>query len=145
MSLIILFVRLYCAMGCVQERRSGQVMDVASFNLRRYLTIQHESAFCHIQFTTKKMQCFWIFYFYRCSKCFGRFLRPSSGAHNCTYSFRYCQPVLLLAAIVDEMERSVSSTTAASSSIGWQYLKLYLQLCAPDDGRRNRPKHVEHL
>jgi hypothetical protein len=43
-------------------------------------------------------------YFYRCCTCFRLFLRPSSGAHNCTYSFRYCQPILLLAAIVDEME-----------------------------------------
>jgi len=30
-------------------------------------------------------------YFYRRSTCFRQFLRPSSGAHNCTYSFRYCQ------------------------------------------------------
>ena len=50
------------------------------------------------------MQRFLIIYFYRRSTCFRRFLRPSSGAHNCTYSFRYCQPILLLAAIVDEME-----------------------------------------
>jgi hypothetical protein len=27
----------------------------------------------------------------------------------------------------------------------WQYLKLYVQLCAPDDGRKNRLKHVERL
>ena len=40
----------------------------------------------------------WFIYFYRRSTCFGRFLRPSSGAHNCTYSFRYCQLILLLAA-----------------------------------------------
>ena len=47
---------------------------------------------------------------------------------------------------MDEMERSsISSTIAASSSIGWQYLKLYVQLCAPDDGRMNRLKHVERL
>ena len=45
----------------------------------------------------------WLIYFYRRSTCFRRFLRPSSGARNCTYSFRYCQPVLLLAAVVDEM------------------------------------------
>jgi len=124
----------------------------------------------------------------------------SSGAHNCTYSFRYCQPILLLAATVEEMElnrgsisstvaagssigltipdtvctvmcswwwaeeppetfrasvkinmfkklcrSSISPTVAASSSIGWQYLKLYVQLCAPDDGRRNRLKHLERL
>jgi hypothetical protein len=52
----------------------------------------------------------------------------------------------MLAAIVEEMERSsISSTVAANSSFGWQYLKLYIQLCAPDDGRRNRLKHVERL
>jgi len=43
----------------------------------------------------------WFIYFYRCSICFRRFLHPSSGAHNCTHSFRYCQPILLLAAIVN--------------------------------------------
>jgi hypothetical protein len=37
----------------------------------------------------------------------------------------------------------ISSTIPACSSIGWQYVKLNVQLCAPDDGRRNRPKHVE--
>ena len=59
-------------------------------------------------------------YFYRRSISFRRFLRPSSGAHNCKHSFRYCQPILLLAAIVvDEMEHSsISSTIAASSTIG---------------------------
>jgi hypothetical protein len=40
---------------------------------------------------------------------------------------------------------SISSTVAASSSIGWQYLKLYVQLCASDDVQRNRLKHVERL
>jgi len=43
-------------------------------------------------------------YFYRRCTCFRRFLRPSSGVHNCIYSFRYCQPILLLAATVEEME-----------------------------------------
>jgi hypothetical protein len=28
-------------------------------------------------------------------------------------------------------------------SIGWQYLKLYVQFCVPDGGRRNRLKHVQ--
>ena len=112
-------------------------------------------------------------YFYRHCACFRRFLRPSSGAHNRTYSFRYCQPILLLAATVEKMElssensflrtelpwrrwnsvlrnefselSSIFSTVAASSSIGWQYLKLYVRLCVPDDGRRSRLKHVEPL
>jgi hypothetical protein len=43
------------------------------------------------------------------------------------------------------IKSSILSTVAASSSIGWQYLKLYVQLCAPDDGQRNCLKHVEHL
>jgi len=84
--------------------------------------------------------------FLKGSTCFGQFLRPSSGAHNCTLSFRYCQPILLLlqADIMDEVEQScTSSMIPASSSIGWQYLKLSVQLCAPDDGRRNCPKHME--
>ena len=48
----------------------------------------------------------WFISFYRRSTCFRRFLCPSSGVHNCTYSFRYCQPILLLAATMEEMERS---------------------------------------
>jgi len=50
-----------------------------------------------------------IIYFYRHSTCFRRFLLPSSGAHNCTYSLRYCQPILLLAATVEEMDLHGSS------------------------------------
>ena len=53
---------------------------------------------------TNKMQLFLIFFFSKIFNCFGRFLRPSSGAHNCTYSFRYCEPKLLQPGIVDEME-----------------------------------------
>jgi len=48
----------------------------------------------------------WI-YFYRRSTCFRRFLCPSSGAHNCTYSFRYCEPILLLAATVEKQLAAV--------------------------------------
>jgi len=57
------------------------------------------------------------------------------------------KPILLPAAIVDEMElNSISSTIAAGSSIVYrQYLTLYVQFCAPDDGRRNRLKHVEQF
>jgi len=35
--------------------------------------------------------------FPKSSTCFGRFLRPSSAGHNCTFSCRYCQPILLQA------------------------------------------------
>jgi len=37
------------------------------------------------------------------------------------------------------------ATVHTASGIGLQYLKLFVQLCAPDDGRRNRLKHVERL
>jgi hypothetical protein len=53
---------------------------------------------------TNKMQLFLIYLFLVCCTCFGRFLLPSSGAHNCTYSFWCFQPILLLAGIMDEME-----------------------------------------
>ena len=36
-------------------------------------------------------------------------------------------------------------TVRTASGVVNQYLKLYVQLCAPDDGQRNRLKHVEHL
>jgi len=69
--------------------------------------------------------------FLKGSTCFGRFFRLSSGALNCAFSFKYCQ--------------NICNGIAACSSNGWQYLKLNLQLCAPDDGRRNRPKHIQPL
>ena len=169
------------------------------------------------------MQLILIYLFLKRSACFRRFLRPSSAAHNCTHSFRYCQsvlllagtvlwtstaagwygivnqycywlvrycePVLLLAGTVLWASTAAGSygivnqyccwlvrycepvlllagtvlwtSTAAgwyftvnhyccwlapgSSSSGSQYLKLCVQLCAPDDGRRNRLKHVERF
>jgi len=46
--------------------------------------------------------------FLKGSTCFWRFLRPSSAAYNCTLSCGYCQPVLLQADIVGEMELTQS-------------------------------------
>ena len=93
--------------------------------------------------TTNKMQHFLdLFISINCCTCFRRFLRPSSGAQNCTYSVRYCQTNT--AAIVDEMELSSISSTVAAVLV-WQYLTLYVQFCAPDDGRRNRLKHVQQF
>ena len=54
----------------------------------------------------------------RRSTCFRRFFRPSSGTQKCTYSVRYLSD---------------------------QYLTLYAQFWAPDDGRKNRLKHVERV
>jgi len=55
----------------------------------------HQEYNSKLQLTRRSVS--WFIYFYRRSTCFRRFLRPSSRAHNCTYSFRYCQPILLLA------------------------------------------------
>jgi hypothetical protein len=41
---------------------------------------------------------------------------------------------------VDEMELSV-----LSHPLVWQYLTLYVQFCAPDDGLTNRLKHVQQF
>ena len=101
------------------------------------------------------MQRFLFIYFYRCSTGFRRFLRPSSGAHNCTYSFRYCQLILLLAAVMDEMEfhviqvcwqlvsRSICSCSQAVSKTEWHIPLLCVQWKSPDDGQRNCSKHVD--
>jgi hypothetical protein len=35
-----------------------------------------------------------ILYYCQCSTCFGRFLRPSSGAQNCTHSIGYMSSLL---------------------------------------------------
>jgi hypothetical protein len=70
-----------------------------SFGLYDYKTIpeynQQDATFLDLFISTN------------CSTCFRVFLRPSSGAQNCTYSVRYCQPIRLPAAIVAEMERSL--------------------------------------
>ena len=74
---------------------------------------------CRVQPTRRNVSQFiYLFIPVRRSTCFRRGFRPSSGAQNCTYSVRY-----------------------------WfdKYLTMYVQFCAPDDGRKNRLKYVERL
>ena len=59
-----------------------------------------------------------LFISVRCTTCFRRFFRPSLGAENCTYSVKY------------QSDKS---------------LTLYVQFWAPDDGRKNWLKRVQHL
>ena len=55
---------------------------------------------------TNKLQLFWLIYLFLISSTyFGGCLCPSSGALDCIYSFWYCPPILLLAAVMDELER----------------------------------------
>jgi hypothetical protein len=65
---------------------------------------------CRGNYKLQPIRCnFSSIYFYRRSTCFRRFLRPSSGEHNCTYSFRHCKRILLLAATVDKILSILSS------------------------------------
>jgi hypothetical protein len=45
-----------------------------------------------------------ILYYCQCSTCFGRFLRSSSGAQNCTHSIWYISSLLVATASVSELE-----------------------------------------
>jgi len=64
--------------------------------------------------------------FLKDSTCFGRFLLPSSGAHN-LYIQLYCQPIVLQAGIVDVMEltwyRGCDGTDLVSW-MGWNWLGI---------------------
>ena len=59
------------------------------------------------------------------STCFGRFLRPSSGAHNCTLSFWYCQPLLLQIGIMAHPRYQPATNTAA----GWYRGSAAISTC----------------
>jgi hypothetical protein len=113
---------------------------------------------------SKKMQHFlYLFISINCSAYFRRFLRPSSGVQNCAYSVRYCQTNTAAWCYREWGGTSLSVQLQAYASnctlklvpphprkqlaavLVWQYLTLYVQFCAPDDGRRNRLKHVEQF
>jgi len=71
------------------------------------------------------------------STCFGRSFRPSSGVQDCTYSNRhmsnrYC---CLLASKLASRQQYLFDILVC--------LLLYVQSWTPDDGRKDRPKHVE--
>jgi len=71
-----------------------------SYNWRHYLSITPRTS----KLQPTRCSVSWFIYFWRRSTCFRRFLRLSLGAHNCTYSFRYWQQILLLDATVEEMK-----------------------------------------
>ena len=80
-----------------------------------------------------------LFISINCSTCVRQFLHPSSGAQNCTYSVRYCQTNTAACCC-----RGWDGTPLQAVLV-WQYLTLYVQFCALDNGRRNRLKHVEQI
>jgi hypothetical protein len=79
-----------------------------------------------------------ILYYCQCTTCFRRFLRQSSGAQNCTHSIWYMSSLLAATA------SSKSPTLAVAASKLDTYQMLCVQFWSPDDGRRNRLKHVQH-
>ena len=64
------------------------------------------------------------------------------------YMFQAASPPIIRSTKLYIQLQVLSTKTAACCYRGWnsgQCLKLYAQLCAPDDGRWNRLKHVERL
>ena len=76
------------ALGNIVGQVANYIFDIRMSMYRNIITYYNQQDATFLEFI----------YFYRRSTSFRRFLHPSSGAHNCTYSFRYCQPILLLAA-----------------------------------------------
>jgi hypothetical protein len=93
-----------------------------------------------------------IFISIKRSTCFRRFLRPSSGAQTVHTASGICQTLLLPVAIMVVRELvwmqwvhpDQFHHTDDSSKV-WQIPEAMCTVWAPDDGRRNRLKHVEHF
>ena len=94
-----------------------------------------------------------LFFSVRCSTCFRRFFRPSSGAQNCTYSVRHLSDCYLLRhmsyrycyLLLAWLGCSITSRLAAGSSNGltyaWRCMCSFVLLMM---GRKTRLKHVQH-
>ena len=77
--------------------------------------------------------------------CFGRCFRPSSGVQDCTHSIRYMSYRLFdcMLASTSWNEFHLVPVSKHSTNLYDIYLMLCVQSWAPDDGRKDRPKHVE--
>ena len=86
-----------------------------------------------------------LFILVKRSTCFGRSFRPLSGARNCAYSNGICQTDAAATCCYRGWNgtRSISSPIAAAAV--WHIPLLYARFWAPDDGRKDRPKHVERF
>jgi hypothetical protein len=79
-------------------------------------------------------------YYYKCSTCFRRFLRPSSGARNCIHIIGYLSSFFCFLP-----QFQLTQDSGKKQKKFDKYSMLCLQFWAPDDRRRNGLKHVEHL
>ena len=81
------------------------------------------------------------------STCFCRSFHPSSGVQDCTYSFRYMSYSFVGCLQADtrwtSMEFHLVPACIQATNLYDIYLKLYVQSWTPDDGRKDRTKHVE--
>ena len=89
---------------------------ITNWYKHKYRWVQEGRKFAEYNQQDAKFHSFFISV--RRSTCFRRFFRQSPGAQNCTYSVRYLSD---------------------------QYLTQYVQFWAPDNGRKTRLKHVDHL
>ena len=74
------------------------------------------------------------------STCFGRSFRPSSGVQDCTHSTRYMSYMLVDCLLAGTRWNFSWPLACSQYDI---YLTLYVQSWTPDDGRKDRPKHVQ--
>jgi hypothetical protein len=96
-------------------------------------TVDHE---CIFKYNQQDAVLHNSFISVKCSACFRQFLCPSSGAQKLYIQHLvFVKPLLLLFPVVEELELQLLH----------KYQMLYIQFSAPDDGRRNCLKHVEHF
>jgi len=85
--------------------------------------------------TSQMHPCIKSFYFWKWhSTCFGRSFRPSSGVHDCTYSNRHMSNRYCYCLLASKQHYLFDIR-----------MLLYVQSWSPDDGRKDRPKHVQCL
>jgi len=83
-----------------------------------------------------------------CSTCFGWYIHPSSGTQiTVSTASGTSQPLLLPAAVVEELRLSLNSCTITTGSrYSWLVPDAVdTVICASDDRWRYHPKHVEQF
>jgi len=61
------------------------------------------------------------------------------------YMFQAVPPPIIRSTKLYIQRQVLSNQYCCLLQLVWQYLALYIQFCAPDDGRRNGLKHVEQF
>jgi len=96
----------YCFMACTGSLSSEISLTLLHFDLPHKFRLPQQLTKTYavtFQITTNKMQRCLIYLFLQTLYMFQTVSPPITRSTNCTYSFRYCQLILLHPAIVDEM------------------------------------------